>query len=429
MFTSVKGSLVRRSGRGDASVWTLRADLPRSKGDPRKQLAMTFRGNRSAAEEALHRFVQRVKKKNEDEDLKSDLTLSELFELWRESDSSRQRPRAMSTKYHDDRRWASWLGPYFGDRVASDISELEIEDFYKTIRLDRVDPKNHRKIIKGLSPNSVARVHSLLAAILNWGYRRKHITSNPMEHVTKPRGESLPPRAPTFDEVTELLNYLVEADALMWLAVRLTCTLGLRRSELLALKYGDLVVDRSKEPLQGSVRIEKGVVRIPGDGHQFIKTDTKSGAPSHRTLGLDEELCRVFVELIDEEEAMLRAERADPRMHWDSYIFSDSPVGFEPWYPDTLSHKLAAARRVAGVTGGRRSQSRVPITFRSLRVYCASQVYSNELDVRTAKAVLGHASMATTDRYYLAFEDEKRREATVTIGDRHRRGPRVENTN
>jgi len=134
-------------------------------------------------------------------------------------------------------------------------------------------------------------------------------------------------------------------------------------------------------------------------------------------VGLDEELCRVFVELIDEEEAMLRAERADPRMHWDSYIFSDSPVGFEPWYPDTLSHKLAAARRVAGVTGGRRSQSRVPITFRSLRVYCASQVYSNELDVRTAKAVLGHASMATTDRYYLAFEDEKRREATVTIGD------------
>jgi len=47
-----------------------------------------------------------------------------------------------------------------------------------------------------------------------------------MEHVTKPRGESLPPRAPTFDEVTELLNYLVEADALMWLAFVLPARLA-----------------------------------------------------------------------------------------------------------------------------------------------------------------------------------------------------------
>ena len=115
-----------------------------------------------------------------------------------------------------------------------------------------------------------------------------------MEHVTKPRGESLPPRAPTFNKVQEFFDYLVKTDRLMWLAVRLTLSLGLRRSELLALKYGDLVLDRSAETIRGSLRIEKGVVRIPGDEHEFIQTATKSGAPSHRTLGMDEELCRVF---------------------------------------------------------------------------------------------------------------------------------------
>jgi integrase len=187
-------------------------------------------------------------------------------------------------------------------------------------------------------------------------------------------------------------------------------------------------LSRGPRQLNRSIRIEKGVVRVPGENHDFIQTLTKSGAPSHRTLGLDEELCEVLAGLIAETQSDLRQEQADPRMHWGLYIFSDGVFGLEPWYPDTLSHKLAAARKEAGVMGGKRSQSRVPITLRSLRVYCASQVYSHEMDVRTAKAVLGHASLATTDRYYLAFEDEKRRDATVTIGDRHRRGPLVENT-
>lgn len=426
MVNGVRGSLTRRSGRGEDSVWTLRVDLPRKKGDRRKQKAITFVGPKDEAEEVLARFVTRAKKKKPGEEVKSDLTMSELFELWVKEDSSRDQPRAESTKYHDERRFKNWIKPTFGERVVDDITNTEIEDFYATLRRVRPHPKNPRKQLKGLSPNSVVRVHALLAAVMNWGYRRKQLSVNPMEHVKKPRGEVLPPRSPSIEEVKALLDYLVEADLLLWLAVRITCTLGLRRSELLALKYGDVVLDRNGEQLRGSIRIEKGVVRVPGENHDFIQTLTKSGAPSHRTLGMDGELCAVFAELIDDKKAMLRAEKADPQIHWDLYVFSDG-VGFDPWYPDTLSHKLAAARNEAGVPGGKRSQSRVPITFRSLRVYCASRVYSEKMDVRFAKAILGHASLATTDRYYLAFEDEKLRDATIIIGDLHRRGPLMEN--
>ena len=77
--------------------------------------------------------------------------------------------------------------------------------------------------------------------------------------------------------------------------------------------------------------------------------------------------------------------------------------------------------------GGKRSQSRVPITFRSLRIYCASQAYTNDMDVRTAKAILGHASLATTDRWCLTFSEEKLRDATIMIGDQHRR-PKIESS-
>jgi integrase len=427
MVIGVRGSLTRRSGRGADSVWTLRVDLPREKNGKRVQQAITVRGTKDEAEEVLARLVERAKKKKPGEEVRSDLTMSELFDLWTKEDSTRDRPRADSTKYHDQKRFENWVKPRFGDKVVDDITNTEVEDFYNSLRKDRPHPKNPRKRLKGLSPNSVVRVHALLAAMLTWGYRRKHISVNPMDHVDKPRGVSVPTRSPSVQEVKALLDYLIGTDPLLWLAVRLTCTLGLRRSELLALKYGDVVLDHSGEHLRGSVRIEKGVVRVPGKNHDFIQTLTKTGTPSHRTLGLDEELCAVFAELIASKEALLEQEKADSRMHWDLYIFTDELFGLDPWYPDTLSHKLAAARKEAGLMGGKRSQSRVPITFRSLRIYCASQAYTNDMDVRTAKAILGHASLATTDRWYLTFSEEKLRDATIMIGDQHRR-PKIESS-
>jgi integrase len=244
--------------------------------------------------------------------------------------------------------------------------------------------------------------------MVNWAFRHQLIDKNPMEHVTKPRGEVLAPRAPSVQCVQTLLEHLWESDKRMWLAVRLTSTLGLRRSELLAIKWKDLANVFANEV--GHLRIDSGIV-ADRKTKTLITTDTKSGAQSHRTLWLDEQLTADITEMF----RGISLERFS-----DGYVFSDDEDSSKPWYPDTLNKKLSRAR---SVVANDISSNNPPITFRSLRIFCASVIFANELDVRTAKAVLGHASLQTTDRYYIAFTDEQLREATVGVGKKLSRTP------
>lgn len=385
----------------------MRAELPRDAGEPakRRQKAITFRGTREEAEEALRRFVSSVQS-----GAKSDgqLTFDELFERWIIAESSRQKPRAASTAYHDRRRYEQWVQPEFGKKAVTSVPALEVENLYERVR------KGKSEMAPGLSANSVVRIHALLAAMTRWGFHKQLIDRDPMQHVTKPRGQALAPEAPTTEEVQRLLDYLWESDRKMWLAVRLVSTLGLRRSELLALTWADFLLDGGlDESMEGHLHVDKGIVAVAGE-KDFILTETKGGAQSHRTLYLDGEVSNVIRE-------MLFAVKIKDLGGW---VFSYDPRGAKPCYPDTLSRKLNEAREKAPHKYARLGvKPRVPITFRSLRIYCASQLFANEADVRTAKAVLGHASLLTTDKYYIAFNEQKQREATIAVGNRLTRSP------
>lgn len=403
---TVKGSILRRSKRGvEPIVWTLRAELPRDPKEPgkRKQKAITFKGSKDDAEEALRRFVSRASKKT-GPPYDSGITFDDLFDKWIVADSSRQKPRAASTTYHDQRRYETWVRPVFGQRVVATITPLEVEDFYESLR--RWVPG----VTPGLSANSVVRVHALLAAMTKWGFRKQLIESNIMDHVVKPRGETLPPEAPSIEVVQLMLNYLWENDKILWLAVRLCATIGLRRSELLSIRWSDFVLDGVGTEGEGSLLVSTGIVAVPKKRYP-IKTDTKGGARSRRTLYLDKQLVSDI--------KAVRQTFEDYRRR--GYVFSYKGNDTIPWYPDTLSRKLSEARSLLPIPdemgGWYLERMTGELTFRGLRIFCASQLFANKNDVKTAKSVLGHASLVTTDRYYLAFNEEKHREATVSVGD------------
>lgn len=402
----MSGSLLRRSKRGvSPAVWTLRAEMPRDKEHPdiRRQKAITFRGTREEAEEALHRFVRSVKA-----GAKSDgqITVTELFEKWHDADSARQRPRAATTSHHDSLRFERWVKPRFGDTVVTALVPLDVQKFYEQARKDGPDGSI------GLSPNSIVRIHALLAAMTRWGFRNQLIDKNPMVFVEKPRGEALPPTAPSIEAVQKLLKHLWESDRRMWLAVRLTSTLGLRRSEVLSIRWQDFLLGHVLQDEHGQLRIESGIVADPVS-HKLIQTDTKGGAQSHRTLWLDRELT-------SEIRAILFQLNIPRQM--GGYVFADDADNSKPWYPDTLNKKLSKARNEIPDARGLLPVCRT-ITFRSLRIFCASVIFADKLDVRTAKSVLGHASIETTDRYYIAFNDQQHRAATIAVGDRLARSP------
>jgi integrase len=247
-----------------------------------------------------------------------------------------------------------------------------------------------------------------MAAMTNWGFRQELIDRDPMKQVKKPRAEKSLPKAPPAIEVDELLDYLWDSDQRMWLAVRLASSLALRRSEILALKWTDFLVGRLDRK-EGELIINRGLVKVP-EYTEMVETDTKGGVQSHRTLPLDEELTSVIRDLV-----MTR----NFKDQMGGYVFADDNNNERPWYPDTLNKKLIRARNeITNIFDVRET-----ITFKSLRTFCATEMYANSLDIHETKAVLGHSSVTTTDRYYLAYNEEKLRKATLEAGNRRRRGP------
>jgi len=242
----------------------------------------------------------------------------------------------------------------------------------------------------------------------NWGFRQELIVKDPMKQVKKPKAEKLLPKSPSAREVDALLDHLWTTDSRMWLAVRLASSLALRRSEILALKWTDFLVGKLDQK-EGELTISRGIVKVP-EFTEMVETDTKGGAESHRTLPLDEELTNVIRDLI------MTRNLTD---QMSGFVFADDGDNSRPWYPDTLNKKLLRAREE--ITNP--FSTGEPITFKSLRTFCATDMYATSLDILETKAVLGHASITTTDRYYIAYNEEKLRKATVEAGNRRRRGP------
>jgi integrase len=112
-----------------------------------------------------------------------------------------------------------------------------------------------------------------------------------------------------------------------------------------------------------------------------------------------------------------------PNANIGGYMFTSKTDASVPWYPETLNKRLQRARESVPSFTDDRGRSdvplppSVPISFRRLRIFCASQLFAADKDIRSAKAVLGHASLATTDRYYVAFTEQQLRDATVGVGD------------
>ena len=216
-----------------------------------------------------------------------------------------------------------------------------------------------------------------LNAWLNWcdeeGYLPK---GSPMEGVTKPRKEEKQPEHLTPDEVLEVIGaidtYHKEAPSRagrnpndIWLKdlIRLAAYTGLRRNELLALRWKD--VDLKNEML---------LVRNRDDG----SFKTKSG--KERAVPLAEEAASVLA----------RMKEKEGPSSGDSVFTDDNGSRIRP---DRVSKRFKHYVRQAGLSGAER------VSFHTLRHTCASWLAMREVPMRVIQEILGHSSVNVTERY------------------------------
>jgi integrase len=115
----------------------------------------------------------------------------------------------------------------------------------------------------GLAPRTIRNVRAVLRDALNQAVKRRRIPYNVATLVEIPRAEK-PAITPLTPEQARALLQAVHGDRLEAL-YRVALSLGLRRGEVLALRWEDIDFDQQELKVTGSIRRVGGLDALLGD--------------------------------------------------------------------------------------------------------------------------------------------------------------------
>jgi integrase len=250
-----------------------------------------------------------------------------------------------------------------------------------------------------MASSSIRQVHWIISAALAAAVRWEWISTNPAEAAKKPKQRPPQPQPPSSAEAARIIEAAWTQDeswgALVWLVM----VTGMRRAEVLALRWSDVDLEN------GMLAIRRNYIRSRQRG---IEKDTKTH--QMRRISLDPETVEVLSEHHQRFIRRVTAVGADPDEH--AFVFSHKPLHEEPADPSAVSHRYARMCARLGIDSH----------LHALRHYSATELLAAGVDLRTVAGRLGHGGGgATTLRVYAAWVGEADRKASEILSGRIRR--------
>ena len=250
-----------------------------------------------------------------------------------------------------------------------------------------------------LSAATIRRLHFAISATLLAAVRWDWIRSNPATVARKPRQPAPQPNPPTVEQAGRIVGAAWELDDSWGTLVWLVMVTGMRRAELLALRWSDIDLGA------GKLTVRRNYVRVNG---RSIEKDTKTH--QMRRISLDPATVAVLAEHRQRYEATARQLATEPTD--EAFLFSHEPAHDRPYNPSAVSHRYAGMCAKLGIDSH----------LHALRHYSATELLTAGVDLRTVAGRLGHGGGgATTLRVYAAWVDESDRRAAEILGGRLKR--------
>lgn len=374
----MKGHIKR--GRIEGS-WYIRVELPRGAKNERRQRRETFRGNKAEAQRRLRDLLGEVESGSHAG--VSRMNVADLCTRWLES--SRHRVAAKTYARYESMVRLHII-PTLGGIRAEILRPTHIEAALAGwISGNRKDRKKGR-----LSQRSVRHLCDTLKTICRWGLRMNVLTRNPADAIEPPRVDRNEMRALDPNGVAELLNAARGTELEAPIAVAIGT--GLRRGELLGLRWGDIDLDQARLAVRRSVETVDGVTRAKPP-----KT-----ARSARTVSLPSFVVDVL--------RKARAEQLERRMLLglgraeDGAVFTRSDAA--AWEPGAFS--LHFARLV--------KRHRLPhVRFHDLRHSFGTLALASGVDLKTVSSALGHSTIAMTANTYVHAVESLQRDSAARL--------------
>ena len=261
------------------------------------------------------------------------------------------------------------LLPGIGHHQLQKLSPQHLQSFYT------------RKLEEGLSPTTVLNLHNVLHRALKTAVRWNLLARNPCDLVSPPRRKRFEIQPLNMQQIHQLLatarGHRLEVLFILALAT------GMRRGELLALKWGDLDLQ------QGTLQVKRILTRIPsklpGKGFEESEPKTDKGRrsivlPSFAVEALQQHRLRQL-------EAKLKA---GPAWQDHDYVFCTS-----------IGTHLNPTRDVLDVLKSFLKKAGLPnIRFHDLRHSSATMLLGMQVHPKIVQEILGHSQISMTMDIY-----------------------------
>ena len=261
--------------------------------------------------------------------------------------------------------------PYF-ETLNIKLKELtteDIQEFYSA-QLERV------------SANTVIHYHAVIHRALKYAVKIKTIQSNPAVNVERPRKEKFIGSFYDKKEINTLFD-IIQGHPLE-VAIKLAAFYGLRREEIIGLKWTAIDFENN------TLTIQHTVTECNLDGkHIEVASDTAKTDSSLRTMPLVTNFREMLLAKKEKQEHYRKLCGRSYCKEYLDYIFVNE-MG-ERWKPRYLSDGF---KRILEQNGLRR------IRFHDLRHTCASLLLANNVPMKKNQEWLGHSDFSTTANIY-----------------------------
>ena len=261
--------------------------------------------------------------------------------------------------------------PYF-ETLNIKLKELtteDIQEFYSA-QLERV------------SANTVIHYHAVIHRALKYAVKIKTIQSNPAVNVERPRKEKFIGSFYDKKEINTLFDSIQGHP--LEVAIKLAAFYGLRREEIIGLKWTAIDFENN------TLTIQHTVTECNLDGkHIEVASDTAKTDSSLRTMPLVTNFREMLLAKKEKQEHYRKLCGRSYCKEYLDYIFVNE-MG-ERWKPRYLSDGF---KRILEQNGLRR------IRFHDLRHTCASLLLANNVPMKKIQEWLGHSDFSTTANIY-----------------------------
>ena len=320
------------------------------------------------------------------EKIKEHISLVSLLREWLQDDALEQvRLQTLSTyRNYAEKRIIPFFEQYYPDLEAAALTPQIMHEFTNYMKADKLTNASIRKY---LAPVRNA---------LEYGFEKGYLQQDPIAgYRFKPRARQAPDssrkkQALSVDACNRLMAAMAaDADAPVCVPIMLALHLGLRREEILGLRFRD--IDFSAKTLH----VQNTRTKV----YEIVEEENTKSSASNRILYLDDELVS-FLKKIQKKQVQHKLDLGDAYLDAIGYVYVREDG--KTYYPDTVEKQLKKFLKKHGLP---------PVGLHELRHTYCSRLLTGGIDLTTVQHLMGHSDPRMTLGVYAHVSPEKAEQA------------------